>query len=165
MTRRIKFLVLNSLLIGAFFLSGCGGGGGNGGAPPVPVNEPLPLTGTIVSKTAALSGGEVVPPVVTGASGSGILDVSMETGVVRGSVTLQALPLTAVTAVHVHEGARGVNGSIVIALTNSGTGVWSVPSDKVLTTAQVNSFIAGNLYFNVRTDANPNGELRGQIGP
>ncbi len=161
MTRGVKFLLLNILLIGALFQSGCGGGGGNGAGA---VNDPPPLTGTIVSKAASLNGGEVVPPVVTGASGSGTLDVSTTTGAVRGSVTLQtAPPLTAVTAVHVHEGARGVNGSIVIALANSGSGVWSVPSDKVLTTAQVNFFIAGNLYFIVRTDANPNGELRGQI--
>jgi len=159
MTRGKKILLFGILLIGVLFQYNCGGGGGGSGA----VNEPPSLTGTIVSKAASLSGSEEVPPVTTGAGGSGILDVSTTTGAVRGSVTLQTSPVTAVIAVHVHEGARGENGGIVIALVNSGSGVWSVPSDKVLTTAQVNSFLAGNFYFNVRTDANPNGELRGQI--
>ncbi len=148
------------MLIAVLSQAGCGGGGGGSGA----VNEPPPLTGAIVSKAASLSGSEEIPPVITSASGSGILDVSTTTGAVRGSVTLQtSSPVTPVIAVHVYEGARGENGGIVIALINSGSGVWSVPSDKVLTAAQVNSFLAGNFYFNVRTDANPNGELRGQI--
>jgi hypothetical protein len=160
MTRGIKFLIVNILLIGAFFQPGCGGGGNGSGA----VDGPAPLTGTIVSKAASLSGAEEVPPVTTAASGSGSLDVSTASGAVRGFVTLQTSPpVTPVIAVHVHEGARGENGGIVIALVNSGSGVWSVPSDKVLTAAQVNFFLAGNFYFNVRTDANPSGELRGQI--
>lgn len=161
MTRRIQNIFTGILLIGALFQYGCGGGGGGGSAA---VNEPPPLTGTIISKAASLSGGEEVPPVTTSASGTGILDVSITTGAVRGSVTLQASPpLTSVRAVHVHEGARGVNGAIVIALENAGNNVWNVPAGITLTTSRVTSFTAGNLYFNVRTDAHPDGELRGQI--
>src|SRR5689334_6616317 len=116
-----KALLLSILLLGAFSLAGCNSGGGSDGtAPPPPA-------GTIVSKTAVLSGGEEVPPVTTSASGSGLLEVNTATGAVSGRVTIGTAPTSTIILAHVQEGARGVNGSIVTFLENSGSGVWSVP--------------------------------------
>jgi hypothetical protein len=110
-----------------------------------------------------MSGGEEVPAVVTGAGGSGRLDVDNGNGAASGSLTIATAPTSTVIAAHVQEGARGVNGSIVIVLENSGPGVWSVPAGKALSPAQINTFTAGGLYFNVRTAEHPGGEIRGQI--
>jgi hypothetical protein len=142
--------------MGVFFLANCnsGGSGGTGTAPEA---------GTFVGKAAVLSGGEEVPPAATAANGSGILEVNTTTGTVNGRLTIGTSPTTTIIAAHVHEGARGANGSIVVILENSGSGAWSVPAGNALSPAQVNLFSAGTLYFNVRTAANPIGEIRGQI--
>jgi CHRD domain len=156
MTRRLKLLFFFVLLFAAVFQTRCGGGGGGGGAP-------APPAGTVVSKTAVVSGGEEVPAVATGAGGSGRLDVNDATGAASGSLTIATAPTSTVISVQVQEGARGANGSIVIVLENSGAGVWSVPAGKALSPAQINTFSAGGLYFNVRTAEHPIGEIRGQI--
>jgi CHRD domain-containing protein len=156
MRRGGELLFLGILLLGMITQTNCGGSGGNGTAPSLPA-------GTIVSKTAGLSGGEAVPPVATSASGSGLLEVNTATGAVSGRLTIATAPTSTIIAAHVHEGARGVNGSIVIVLENAGSGVWSVPTGKTLTPAQISTFSAGGFYFNVHTDAHPNGEIRGQI--
>src|SRR5512134_546539 len=113
MIRGGKLLFLSILLIGVISLTGCGGGGGGGGAPAAPV-------GIVVSKTAVMGGGEEVPAVVTGAGGSGRLDVNDTTGAASGSLTIGTAPASTVIAAHVQEGGRGTNGSIVIVLVNSG---------------------------------------------
>jgi CHRD domain-containing protein len=156
MTRRLKLLFFFVLLFAAVFQTRCGGGGGGGSAP-------APPAGTVVSKTAVMSGGEEVPAVVTGAAGSGRLGVNDTTGAASGSLTIATAPTSTVISVQVQEGARGANGSIVIVLENSGAGVWSVPAGKALSPAQMNTFSAGGLYFNVRTAEHPIGEIRGQI--
>ena len=61
-----------------------------------------------------------------------------------------------------HDAAAG--NAVIIPLSDSGSGVWSVPATAtVLTAAQIASFIGGKLYFNAHTTANPGGEIRGNI--
>jgi hypothetical protein len=153
---RRNYFFLGILLIAAASLVNCNGSSGGSGTDAT--SQP----GTIVSKSAVLGGGEEVPPVTTTANGSGILDVNTTTGAAGGRLTIGTAPTTTIIAVHVQEGARGANGSIVIVLENSGSGVWSVPAGNALSPAGVNSFSAGSLYFNVHTFANPSGEIRGQ---
>jgi hypothetical protein len=52
-----------------------------------------------------------------------------------------------------------------LAETAAGSGFWAVPANAALTIAQVTSFNAGELYFNIHSSANPGGEIRGQIVP
>lgn len=112
---------------------------------------------------ARLDGAQEVPPVVTGAAGTGSLAVDAGTGAASGSLTITAAPATAITQAHIHSGDRGANGGIVVGLVDSGGGVWSVPAGTVFTAAQRDLFIAGSLYFNVHTTGNAAGEIRGQL--
>jgi hypothetical protein len=113
---------------------------------------------------ARMDGAQEVPAVTTSAAGTGSLTVNADTGAVSGSLTVTVAPATAIGQAHVHTGDRGVNGGIMIPLTDSGGGVWSVPADAApLTLEQRGLFIRGDLYFNVHTVANGGGEIRGQI--
>lgn len=107
-----------------------------------------------------LSGSQEVPPVKTSASGSGKITVAANKSV-SGSVTTSGV---AATAAHIHEGAPGKNGGVIIPLTKSGD-TWSVPPGAKLTDAQYDAYKAGNLYVNVHSAANPGGEIRGQLKP
>ena len=108
-----------------------------------------------------LSGNQEVPPVTTAAAGTGTISVSADKSV-SGSVTTTGV---AGTMAHIHDGAPGKNGPVVIPLSKSGDGTWSVPAGAKLTDAQYKSFEAGNLYVNVHSAAHGGGELRGQIKP
>jgi hypothetical protein len=113
-------------------------------------------------RLAVLDGDQEAPnPVTTNAFGAGALAVDEATGAVSGFIITSGL--ASPTAAHVHVGARGTPGDIVVPLTG-GPDLWVVPDDAAaLTPAQVAAFLAGNLYFNAHTTANPNGEIRGQI--
>lgn len=112
-------------------------------------------------RSAVLTGDQEVPPVVSGAIGSGTLTHETPSNNIGGSITLDGL---AATAAHIHQGDVGVNGPVIVTLAQTSPGVWSVPPGTVLTEAQAAALAAGGLYFNAHTAANPNGEVRGQIG-
>jgi mono/diheme cytochrome c family protein len=80
---------------------------------------------------------------------------------------VQTTGIVDVTAAHIHEGPPGPAGPVIvpIAETPAGSGFWIVPAGSTLTPAQVVSFNAGNLYYNVHTKLNPGGEIRGAILP
>ena len=69
------------------------------------------------------------------------------------------------TEAHVHEAARGKNGPAIISLTMRGGDTFVAPTGATLTEEQLASFMAGDLYVNVHTAANPHGEIRGQVMP
>jgi hypothetical protein len=108
-----------------------------------------------------MSGDQEVPPVVTGAVGTGTLVLETPSRLIGGSVTLDGMTAT---AAHIHQGAVGVNGPIIVNLVETAPGTWSVPAGSMLTESQAAALAAGELYFNAHTAANPNGEIRGQIG-
>jgi hypothetical protein len=68
-------------------------------------------------------------------------------------------------AAHIHVGSAGKNGPVIIPLTKTGDGVWSVPGGAKLTDAQYDSFKAGDLYVNVHSAKYKGGEIRGQLKP
>jgi hypothetical protein len=115
-------------------------------------------------RSASLSGANEVPPVTTAASGTGVLALDPVTRRVSGFVKTTGVTGT---LAHIHTGAVGVSGGVTVALveTPPGSGIWAVPTNVALTAAQVASFNAGELYFNVHSVANPTGEIRGQIVP
>jgi hypothetical protein len=109
-----------------------------------------------------LSGAEEVPPVTTSASGSGTITVKDDKSV-SGSVTTTGV---VGTAAHIHTGAKGHNGPVIVPLTKGSDGnTWSVPEGRKLTDAQYSAYKAGNLYVNVHSAAHKGGEIRGQLAP
>lgn len=109
---------------------------------------------------ASLSAGQEVPVNSSTASGKGTLIIDPLTRKASGSLTLVGMTAT---AAHIHLGASGVNGAIVITLVDSGSGVWTVAANTVLTADQLKAYKQGNLYFNAHSVAFPSGEIRGQI--
>jgi hypothetical protein len=109
-----------------------------------------------------LSGTEEVPPVNTSASGGGTITVKDDHSV-SGSVTTKGL---SGIAAHIHVGARGQNGPVIVPLAKGADGnTWSVAGGAKLTDAQYQGYKVGNLYVNVHTAAHKGGEIRGQIKP
>jgi len=112
--------------------------------------------------SVTLSGDEEVPPVTTPGSGSGTITVKEDKSV-SGSVTIKGFTAT---AAHIHTGAAGRNGPVIVPLTKSSDGnTWSVPEGKKLTDAQYDAYKAGNLYVNVHSAKYKGGEIRGQLKP
>jgi len=80
----------------------------------------------------------------------------------RVVATVNALYMTA-TAAHIHEGAAGANGPVIVPFTKISDNVFVAPESARLTDAQYASYKAGNLYVNVHSAKNPGGEIRAQI--
>ena len=141
MTRKARFPSRVRVLVASMLLAGVGAGSALGADVKV-----------------SLSGANEVPPVKTSASGSGTITVA-DDGAVSGSVSATGV---AGTAAHIHEGAAGANGPVIVPLTKDGD-TYKVPAGAKLTSAQMASYKAGNLYVNVHSAANPNGEIRAQL--
>src|SRR5262245_42490407 len=71
--------------------------------------------------------------------------------------------LVDVTAAHIHKGAKGANGPVVVPLTAPVDGKSSgcVTVDAALAKDLAQN--PQNYYFNIHTKANPGGEIRGQL--
>jgi CHRD domain len=108
-----------------------------------------------------LSGDQEVPPVKTEAKGSGTIAIGDDMSV-KGSVMTTGITAT---AAHIHMGAAGKNGPVIVPLTKSGDTGWAVGAGAKLTDDQMKAFKAGDLYVNVHSAANPGGEIRGQLKP
>lgn len=117
----------------------------------------MPGSGAI---RVSLSGSEEVPPLNVPGSGSGSFRVA-EDGTLSGSVTTKEVQGT---MAHIHRGAKGTNGPIIVPLTKDGD-TYSVPAGRKLTPQQIEDLKAGNLYVNVHTARNKGGEVRGQLQP
>jgi hypothetical protein len=115
--------------------------------------------GSPSDNTPALTGAQEVPPVNTTASGTSLITISADK-TVDGSVRTTNLNGT---AAHIHLAAPGQNGPVIMTLIKTGEGVWSVPPSAMLTSAQYDAYIGGNLYVNVHSAANPGGEIRAQL--
>jgi hypothetical protein len=118
------------------------------------------MTQTGKTVSISLSGSEEVPSVATSGSGSGNITIA-DDGSVSGSVTTTGV---SGTMAHIHMGAKGQNGGVIIPLNKNGD-MYTVPAGAKLTDAQMAAFKAGNLYVNVHTATNKGGEVRGQLQP
>lgn len=105
-----------------------------------------------------LSGANEVPPVTTSATGDGTISIA-DDGSVSGSVTTKGIQGT---AAHIHTGAAGTNGPVIVPFTKEGD-TYKAPAGAKLTQQQMTEFKAGDLYFNVHSAAHPGGEIRAQL--
>lgn len=123
---------------------------------------------------APLSGDEENPAIDTDATGAAIFKVRDEGIVFKVNVA----NIDDVFAAHIHCGGVGVNGPVGVTLfsgdsvTVNGTlvsGVITAPDEAnecgwADLDAVVAALESGDTYANVHTNANPGGEIRGQIG-
>ena len=105
-----------------------------------------------------LTGANEVPPVTTSATGEGVIMIA-DDGAVSGSVATKGVQGT---AAHIHVGAPGKNGPVAVPFTKDGD-TFKAPAGAKLNADQMKAFKAGELYFNVHSAANPDGEIRGQL--
>jgi CHRD domain len=134
------------------------------------------LTGTAASVASsqaaplafkvALTGAKQVPPVQTAAAGTADLTYDPATRSLTWSVSYNGLSGPA-TMAHFHGPAtEGKNGPPVIWLKEKGAAVESpIKGEATLTPEQAQQLMAGEWYTNVHTQANPSGEIRGQVMP
>jgi CHRD domain len=108
-----------------------------------------------------LGGSQEVPAVSVDGTGSGNIMVASD-GSVSGSVTTSGVD--GIMA-HIHMGAIGSNGPVIVPLKKTAPNVWSVPEGAKLNAAQMAAYKKGDLYVNVHTAAHRGGEVRGQIIP
>jgi hypothetical protein len=106
-----------------------------------------------------LSGSSEVPPVTTTASGSGTVNIKPDR-TVSASITVTGMTPT---AAHIHEGAAGANGPVIVPFTKTGDNTFAAAPGATLTESQYASYKAGNLYVNVHSAKNPGGEIRAQL--
>ena len=110
-------------------------------------------------RTGLLSGANEVPPTSSVATGRGRAEVDPNT--LDVFVTISTTGVTA-SAAHLHLGAVGANGAVIVPLTQGPANTWTSASGAKLTQAQAVAFAAGGTYFNVHSAALPGGEIRGQ---
>lgn len=110
--------------------------------------------------TAKFTGDQLVPAVTTTANGVGgfLLNDTRDTLFVN--INIDGLS-GAITAAHVHEGVKGVSGGVVADLSSM---INETEIAGFLTGFDLQKYIEGAYYVNIHTAANPNGEVRGQIG-
>jgi hypothetical protein len=110
---------------------------------------------------ASLNGKSEVPPNATAGTGTADIDYDPASKKLSWKLTYSGLTGPA-KAAHFHGPAEpGKNGGVVVAI----PGATSSPADgsATLTDAQAADLEAGKLYVNVHTEANPGGEIRGQV--
>ena len=117
------------------------------------------LPPALVYYEVGLSGKNEVPPVNTDASGNGSFQINPDHTV---AAKIQVTGMQA-TAAHIHEGAAGTNGPVIIPFTKTADNTFAAPADAKLTDAQFASYQQGNLYMNVHSAKYPGGELRAQL--
>lgn len=108
-----------------------------------------------------LSGDQEVPPVTTSAKGEAKITIAAD-GSVSGSVKTTGVDGT---MAHIHRAAAGNNGPVIVPLTKTADGVWSVAAGAKLTAEQLKAYQDGELYVNVHSAANKGGEIRAQLKP
>jgi len=122
--------------------------------------------GVEVTFSAAFSGDQEAPPVVSNGTGSGTFTLNAAGTELSFDITASGLS-GPVTLAHFHSGPPGVAGGIVFHITDTivedaegnitATGVWPIDD------ANVTALLAGNIYVNLHTANHATGEIRGQL--
>ncbi len=145
----------------ALIAAACGGGSSLGG---LDVEQAYDIALTSVQ--------EVPVPKPTGAGGTA------QIAVFTASIDYQlsATAITGITMAHIHNGAPGIAGPVVVTLflpsapTGAVSGIFAsgtftaanLPVGVTMESLKT-LLLSGNAYINVHTTTNPTGEIRGQI--
>jgi hypothetical protein len=134
---------------------------------------PALASGQTTQYSAQLTGANEVP--ATDSTATGTFTATLDEGAKTLSWSLTVPAITDATMAHIHAGAAGVNGGIVVTLFMPGSPAGSVSVSGTAGPADLGGPLAGNwdgfvsalksggLYVNVHTTAHPSGEIRAQI--
>ena len=111
------------------------------------------------TQMVTLTGANEVPPVSSGATGTGTITVNPDRSV-SAKVTVSGMNAT---AAHIHEAAAGANGPVIVPFTKSGDNTFVAADGAKMTEAQYEAFKAGKTYVNVHSNENKAGEIRAQL--
>jgi CHRD domain len=121
----------------------------------------LPAFAEIVTMKADLKGASEVPPTTSPATGSLTATYDTASKKLDWKGTISGLTGPA-TAAHFHGPAEaGKNAGVLIPVTGVTTGAFE--GSATLTDDQAKAVTAGQTYFNIHTEANKGGEVRGQV--
>jgi len=131
----------------------------------------------VVVTTATLGSGEETPILLSGAAGTA--EVAVDTVAKEFAITLRIFNIpTNTTAGHIHVGAKGIAGPVVIDFPGIGgrlgdfvttfrVGEASFRPAAAIGINSIDDVIQavanGNAYVNIHTTTNPGGEIRGQL--
>ncbi len=137
---------------------------------PISVGMLLLITGAVAMTTRlasaapppmTLTGAQEVPAVDTAASATSSIVIGKDMSV-TGAVETVGIDGT---MAHIHQGAVGMNGPVVVTLEKTAANRWSVPANTRLTDAQYQTYKDGGFYVNVHSAAHKGGEIRLQLVP
>ncbi|MCE7935817.1 MAG: CHRD domain-containing protein [Chlorobi bacterium CHB2] len=115
----------------------------------------------IANGTCLMFGAYEVPQVITNGLGIAVLFINPTARTAVYAAFWQGLSGPA-TMAHFHRGPVGQNGPVITPMTvfegSAAAGIWTDLTDQDL-----NDLANGNIYINVHTEANPAGEIRGQV--
>jgi hypothetical protein len=137
------------------------------------------VSAQVINLTATLSGGEETPApgLNTGAVGTAEVGVDLTNREVVVNLRLFNLP-TGTTAGHIHAGARGTAGPVILDFTfpagrtgdlpitfRLGESSFRARPEIGITTLDdaLQTIVGGNSYVNIHTTQYPAGEIRGQL--
>ena len=138
-------------------------------AQPGPAEQltpnPMVMAGD-ATHIATLIGAEEVPPVETTGTGTAWIVFDQATNTLAWTIEFDGLT-GAGTAAHFHgPAATGENADPVLPLGEGDPGVPNpMEGTATLTAEQAEQLIGGFWYVNIHTEANPGGEIRGQVLP
>ena len=106
-----------------------------------------------------LTGANEVPAVETTAVGTATVIVNADR-TVNVKVIVQGMTPT---ASHIHLGAAGTNGPVIVPFTKTADNTFEAPSGAKMNSEQCAAYKAGNTYVNVHSAKHPGGEIRAQL--
>jgi hypothetical protein len=112
-----------------------------------------------MAETVKLDGVNEVPPASSTATGTATVTVGDDRSV-KANVTVNSMTAT---ASHIHMGAAGTNGPVIVPFTKTGDNAFAAAADAKLTEEQYKAYKAGQLYVNVHSTLYPGGEVRAQL--
>ena len=122
----------------------------------------LPAYAAIETFKADLSAQDEVPP-HPDLKGTGHVDATVDTDSLKMTYRIAYDGLTGIAnAAHFHGPAeKGKNAGVAVPI--AGKIMTGMEGSATLTPAQLKMFEEGQMYFNIHTDANKAGEIRGQV--
>ena len=152
---KLKKLAIAAVLLSSISLVGCTA---TASVSPNPSASASAMPGQM-SFSGTLTGTEEVPAVNTAASGT--VSLTLNESIKTGMLTMNFQGLSsAQTGAHIHgPAAVGTNAEVLIELPTGQLNNHTV----TFTDTQMGYLKAGQLYVNVHTTNNPNGEIRAQL--